>query len=231
MLNTGQVARLVSGTTYVFTAISAGTADTGTTYTVTAADTSGATATSTVTVPQPQIILKAGATISKPCSGAATVTLVPITTLTPLPGFTYTFNGVTQSSPVFTNVAPGTYQSTIAVTSAGTPCAVSTVVVPGALVSLQVTNPTSATATGSITAAVQGVAPVTATLQPGSVVQVVPPSGVVQFTNLPAGTYTVTVADSAGCTDSEGATLTPCSRPVTSNELTNFFSKVYCPSC
>ncbi len=129
-------------------------------------------------------------------------------------GFTYSLNnGTYQASGTFSNLAAGTYTITaknsngclgvLQVTLAATnPCAGVTVVVTSTQV-----NPTTGSSNGSITASATGGTGFTYSINNGTFQA----SGT--FTNLAAGTYTITAKNANGCVGSTLVTLlatSPC---------------------
>lgn len=186
------------------------------TYTVAAKNATGCLGTAQVTVGT-----------NDPCAGVT----VAITTTTVQPGtnlsngsitasaaggtgFTYSLNGGTfQSSGTFSNLAAGNYSitaknsngctgSTTVALGASNPCAGVTVTVTSTQV-----NPAQGQSNGSITASATGATGFTFSLNNGTYQS----SGT--FSNLAAGTYTVTAKSSAGCLGTKQVTLTavnPC---------------------
>lgn len=133
-------------------------------------------------------------------------------------GFTYSLNGGTfQTSGTFSNLAAGNYTITaknsngctgIATVALGAsnPCTGITVTVTTTIV-----NPTSGQSNGSITASATGGTGFTYSLNNG------PFQASGTFSNLAAGTYTVTAKNSNGCLGSKQVTLTstsPCTNTV-----------------
>lgn len=164
---------------------------------------------------------------NNPCAGVtvvvSTTTVQPTTgqsngsitaTATGGTGFTYRLNtGAYQASGTFTNLAAGNYTitarnsngctgiTTVALGSTN-PCAGVTVTVTTTTV-----NPSTGQSNGSITASATGGTGFTYSLNNGAFQA----SGT--FTNLPAGTYTVTAKNSNGCLGTTQVTLTatnPC---------------------
>ncbi|MFZ4058651.1 MAG: beta strand repeat-containing protein [Ferruginibacter sp.] len=185
-------------------------------YTITAKNSNGCTGTKVVAL---------GAT--NPCAGVTiTVTTTQVNptlntsngsitaSATGGTGLTYSLNnGAFQASGTFSNLAAGTYTVT-AKTSAGclgTKQVILTAVNPctGVTVTVSTTqvNPTTGASNGSITATATGGTGLTYSLNNGAFQA----SGT--FSNLAAGTYTVTAKTSAGCLGTKQVVLTassPC---------------------
>lgn len=136
-------------------------------------------------------------------------------------GFTYTINGNPQgvgTSPItLTNQPAGTY--TIVVTNTATNCT--------ATASVTITQPAAALAapvtTSPITCTTNGQAVVNATGGWGGYTYVIaPPAGTQSgntFSNLPAGSYTITTTDSGGCSVATPFTLVSPTPPTASINL------------
>ncbi|MEJ6981516.1 Ig-like domain-containing protein [Pedobacter sp. P351] len=194
-----------SGYSYLWNTLPAQTAATATglkagTYSVTVADANGCTQTESITITQPDLISLTSAAVSIPikCFGEkATVTLAAAGGIAPL---SYTFNGETNTSGIFNNVAAGTGLS-YSITDANgcTPVTGTIDVTEPALLLALVTDVTDATCFGTQTGAVtiegrNGTAPYTFS-KDGINFQ---NNGT--FLNLPAGTYNIHVKDANNCT-------------------------------
>lgn len=190
-------------------------------YTVSAVTPGGNNCTSTTTVVVGTSTTNASSTTTSTlCAGSATGS---ITVNHNSPGYTYTLNpgNITQSSPVFTGVAAGTY--TVSFTNgAGCNGVVSPNPVVGsgpAVVVNATTIPTScpSRADGTITVVPATAGTYTYTLNPGSITQSSP-----VFTNVPAGTYSVQITGAGGCTGTRtGIVVTPGPLPTSTFVKTN----------
>jgi SprB repeat len=190
-------------------------------YTVTAKNSTGCTGITTVAL---------GST--NPCAGVTvavtTTTVSPSTGLsngsiaasaTGGTGFTYSLNnGAYQASATFSNLAAGSYTvtaknsngctgATTVTLTATNPCAGVTVTVTSTTI-----NPSTGLSNGSITASATGGTGFTYSLNNGAYQA----SGT--FTNLAAGTYTITAKNSNGCLGATSVTLTATS-PCTSTTI------------
>ena len=172
-------------------------------YTVTATDGVGGTATASVTITQPPIL---NATITSQnnvsCFGGNNGAAFANATGGTAP-YTYAWsNG--QSGPVATNLTAGTYSVTVTDAKQCTKTAVAVITQPPLLVA-QIASQTNVDCFGNNTGSVAinpvgGTAPYNFSWSNNG-------SGPVQ-TNLAAGTYTVTVTDSHGCTAVKAVVIT-----------------------
>ncbi len=180
-------------TTAVVTNIGAGT------YTVTVSDGAGCSVTATaavVAIGAPVVAISV--TTPATCATGATVTVTTTGGQTP---YTYAWsNGVTATSA--TNLNTGTYTVTVTDANKCTGVASVTVVRPSApTVTTSVTANATCAAGGNITTAVSGgAAPYTYKWSSGQTTA--------NLSNVPAGTYTVTVTDANNCTGTATATVT-----------------------
>jgi len=193
-----------------FTGLAAGT------YVVAAKSAAGCIGTNTIAVgtnnPCAGITVVVSTTVTQPTTGQSNGSITA--TATGGSGFTYSINnGTFQNSGTFTGLATGNYTITaknsagctgVATVALGStnPCAGITVVVSTTQV-----NPTQGQSNGSITASATGGTGFTYSLNNGTFQA----SGT--FSNLAAGTYTVTAKNSNGCLGSKQVTLTavsPC---------------------
>jgi len=177
------------------------------TYTVIIKDANGCLADSVITINQPaQLVLSTSASIAVCGNANGSITL----TANGGSGnnqFSIN-NGITyQSSGLFANLNPGTYQSVV--TDVNGCVDTATIVVnaaPSPTLALSATTDIScyglSDGTINVTAA-GGTSPLQYAIAPGSAVLQSSNS----FANLPVGSYTITVADSNGCADSVSATL------------------------
>lgn len=188
----------INNTTGVFTGLSAGTY----TVSVTDANSCGPVSSAPISVTEPPaIVISSTSSTNVSCNGGnnGTITIVAVGGTSTL---TYTLNpgSISNTTGIFGGLMAGTY--TVSVTDVNN-CGP---VVSGSIV---ITQPTAIAITGesktnitcfgltngtiTVTAA-GGTAPLTFTLNPGSVIQ---PTG--SFSGLGAGNYTVSVSDANGC--------------------------------
>jgi inosine/xanthosine triphosphate pyrophosphatase family protein len=186
------------------------------TYTVTAKNATGCLGTKQVTLagtdPCAGITITVSTTQVDPTTGQSNGSITA--TASGSSGFTYSINGSAyQNSGTFSNLATGNYTitaknangctgSTIVALGATNPCAGITVVVTTTQVS-----PTLNQSNGSITASATGGTGFTYSLNNGAFQA----SGT--FSNLAAGTYTITAKNATGCLGTKQVTLTatdPC---------------------
>jgi gliding motility-associated-like protein len=192
-----------SNATGVFTGLAAGT------YSYTVTDGNGCTVNvNGVQLSQPtQLTATLAVTDSVRCNGEANGRLTASAAGGVAP-YTYSINGGTaQASPVFANMAAANYTVTVQDANGCTATASVNLVDPPAL-TLTVANTLNPTCNG----ATDGQIVVSRTGgTPGFVFAISPggtqPTGT--FTNLAGGTYTLTVTDAHGCTDSRTASLVP----------------------
>lgn len=186
-------------------------------YVITAKNSNGCTGTATValgsTNPCAGVTITVSTTQVNPYTGQSNGSITA--TASGATGFTYSLNsGAYQTSGTFSNLAAGTYTIT-AHSSAGCvgtkqvtltsvdPCAGVTITIATTQV-----NPSTGQSNGSITATASGSTGFTYSLNGGAYQT----SGT--FSNLAAGTYTITAKNLNGCTATKQVTLTttnPCS--------------------
>ncbi|SHH29531.1 SprB repeat-containing protein, partial [Flavobacterium granuli] len=179
------------------------------TYTVTVTDSKGCTDTEQITITEPQDALVAaiGSVTNVNCKGGATGSATASAT-GGTPAYTYSWNtNPVQNTAVASGLAAGTYTVTITDSKGCTDTEQITITEPqDALVAAigSVTNVNcKGGATGSATASATGGTPAyTYSWNTNPVQNTAVASG------LAAGTYTVTVTDSKGCTDTEQITIT-----------------------
>ena len=185
-------------------------------YTITAKNSNGCTGVTTValgsTNPCAGVTVTISTTTVSPSTGLSNGSITA--TATGGTGFTYSINnGTYQASGIFSNLAAGTYTIT-AKNSNGCTGATSVTLVatnPCAGITVNVTtttvNPSTGLSNGSITATATGGTGFTYSLNNGTYQT----SGT--FSNLAAGSYTITAKNSNGCLGSAVVTLTaisPC---------------------
>ncbi|MFM2388158.1 MAG: hypothetical protein RL660_2915, partial [Bacteroidota bacterium] len=177
------------------------------TYTVTVTDSKGCTATSSVTITQPAAALTA--TIGTPThincfgqsTGAATVTAAGGTS-----AYTYSWSGGGGTSATTSGRPAGTYTVTVTDSKGCTSTSSVTITQPAAALSATMGTPTHINCFGQSTGAA------TVTAAGGTTAYTYAWSGgggtAATTTGRPAGTYTVTVTDSKGCTSTSSVTIT-----------------------
>ena len=182
----------------VFTGLAAGT------YTVFASDAAGCDTSFQVTITASSSLTHTSSFTNAGCPGVnnGTITVTPTSGQAP---FTYTINGNPNPSGTFTNLAPGSY-SIIYTDAIGCTGTLTQVIGPGTAISATSSSTTTSCAgasDGTITVTpTSGAAPYTYSLNGGT-----PQSGNV-FSNLPAGTYSITIVDANGCSVTISRTVT-----------------------
>jgi len=170
-------------------------------YTVTVTDANGCTKTTTATVNQPSTITLSGAITPVSCFGGSDGSF-DLTVSGGTPAYTYLWsNGATTQD--LTNIPAGPYTVTVTDANGCTKTTTGTVNQPPVLVltTTQVNVTCFDGANGSIDLTVTGGSPAYTYLwSTGATTQ--------DLTNRIAGTYTVTVTDSHGCTKTTSATIT-----------------------
>ena len=171
-----------------------------TTYTVTATSLNSCTKSQTVTItvnPLPSLSVVTGVLSCVPGNDAS----ITITGSGGLPTYQYGLNGSYQLSNSYTALGAGTYTVSIKDAHNCTSSLIQTIIAPNAPAiasSSSVNVSCNAGSNGSINVTGSGgAAPLQYILQPGAVTNA---TGV--FTSLAAGSYTVTVKDALGCTNS-----------------------------
>ena len=189
-------------TTATATGLAAGT------YTVTVKDATGKTATATATISQPAAALLANVTSTAiSCNGGANGSAT-VTATGGTPPYTYMWSNM-QSNATILGLAAATYTVTVKDGNACSKTAIVTVEQPVALtLSTNVVNLTcNGDNNGSATVvATGGTAPYTYAWNNGKTTATA--------SGLTAGTYTVTVTDTKGCTKTASATITQPLTPV-----------------
>jgi len=168
----------------------------------------------TVTV-NPNVVASAAVTTSIACNGGtATVTITATSGTAP---FTYTLDGVTNNTGVFSNIAPGTYNWSVTDTnSCGSANGTIDVTEPSVLsASGLVTDATIAgVSDGSIDLTLTGgTSPYTYSWSNGATTE--------DITGLAAGTYDVTVTDANSCTTTASFTVSEPGALTLTETITN----------
>ncbi|MFN0187527.1 MAG: gliding motility-associated C-terminal domain-containing protein, partial [Bacteroidia bacterium] len=179
------------------------------TYTVTTTDANGCTATSNTTVTQPSAALSSSSTKTDVnCYGQSTgsITVIPSGGTSP---YTYLWNNGNTTSTL-NSIAAGTYTATITDAKGCTSTRIVTISQP--LAALSVTNSLTHIncynqSTGVINTTVTGgTSPYTYLWSTGATTA--------NLSGLPTGTYTLTVTDSKGCTQTNTNTINQPSAPL-----------------
>lgn len=216
--NNGTIAAVAAGGTAPYTyswSPSGGSASTASglhagTYTVTVTDSKGCTGTNTATITQP-VALTAATTFTAPlCNGSADGTITAAAAGGTSP-YSYSWSPGGYTTATATGLAAGAY--TITVTDANG-CSVNvfrTLTQPPAL-SVTMINIQNVTCAGGSNGSVKasptgGTAPYTYAWSPGG-------ATTQTLSGIPAGTYTVTVTDSHGCSLQAQSTITEPATPV-----------------
>lgn len=179
-------------------------------YTATITDNKGCVATKTVTVSQPTAVAASVSVTAETCNyldnGSATVTASGGTA-----GYTYLWSPGGQTSASISGLASGNYTVVVTDSKGCTKSAVAAITEPAALTAgfTGQTNVSCAGGSnGSVSATASGGTPAYSYLwSPGN-------QTTINISGQPAGTYTVTVTDSKGCTAQNTVTLTQPSNPV-----------------
>jgi gliding motility-associated-like protein len=202
----------VSPYTYAWNSVPPQTAPTANnlvagTYTVTVTDANGCNSSAVATITQPNALTPTISVANLYCLGAtnasATVTMAGGT-----PPYTYSWNTTpVQTTATASNLPVGNYTVTVTDANSCSVTAAAVVATPAfpLSVSMGTVNPVlcNTGSTGSATVVVSGGAtPYTYSWNS------VPSQATATASNLPAGTYTVTVTDNYGCTGSASATIT-----------------------
>ncbi|MBI4645092.1 MAG: hypothetical protein HY738_00495 [Bacteroidia bacterium] len=167
------------------------------TYTATVTDNLGCTGTGSATITQPSAITVSDASINATCNGVCNGTAQVVTVSGGIGPFGYLWStGETTQS--ISNLCPGTYYVTTTDIGAGAPLCFN-------IQSVSITQPTAMTLTTSSTNSSCGGSTGAATVTPSG--------GTVPYTyfwatgstnnpitNIPSGSYSVTVTDALGCT-------------------------------
>jgi hypothetical protein len=197
-----------SATTQDISNLSAGT------YTVTVTDANGCSKTTSATVTQPSAIAISSIVTSVLCNGAATG-VVDLTVSGGTPGYTYLWsNGATTQD--ISNLAAGTYTATVTDANACTKTTSATVTENSTLALSSISTPVSCFGgnNGAVDLTVTGgTAPYTYLWSNTATTQ--------DIAGLTAGTYTVTVTDSYGCSKTTSATVQQPTALVLSTTVTN----------
>jgi gliding motility-associated-like protein len=176
------------------------------TYIATVTDSKGCTDTATVTITQPPLFSVAATNTNVNCFGAGTGTASAVAS-GGTPPYSFSWNTIpAQNSTNVTNLAAGNYTVTVTDLKGCTTTALAAVTQPAAplAMSLNVSDKTCiANSTGAASTLVSGgTTPYTYSWN------TTPVQSTAAATNLQAGTYTVTLTDSKGCTTTATAAIT-----------------------
>ncbi|MES2592745.1 MAG: PKD domain-containing protein [Bacteroidota bacterium] len=210
--NNGSVAASISGGTANYTyvwapggATTSGISNlTAGTYSVTVTDSKGCTATNSVVITQPPIVVPSTSVTNETCSylnnGTATAGATGGT-----PGYTYLWQPGAQTTVTATSLSAGTYTLTVT-DSKGCAKTATAIIAQPAPIMIAFTAQTNvscfAGSNGAVTASPSGgTAGYTYLWTPGA-------TTTATKTNLSAGTYSVTVTDAQGCTETNWVVIT-----------------------
>src|SRR5467141_4187449 len=192
----------------------------GGSYTITVKDANGCATTQPVTITQPASAL--GSSISSQtnvaCFGGSTGS-VTVAGSGGTASYTYAIDGATfGNSGAFSNLAAGSYTVTVKDANGCTTTQPATITQPAAALSSSISSQTNVacfgSSTGSVTVAGSGAtAPYTYSIDGTNFGN----SGT--FSNLAAGSYTITVKDANGCTTTQSVTITQPASGLTASAL------------
>ncbi|MBP6455278.1 MAG: gliding motility-associated C-terminal domain-containing protein [Chitinophagaceae bacterium] len=195
-------------------------------YTITVQDANNCTATSVITITQPPVLIIDSITNTIPSCVPGNDATITVTVTGGTPPLQYSNGGPFQNSNIFLNVGAGAY--TITVMDANNCSVTSTVLIapPNApnITSLTLVSPSCIPGNdGSISIFANSLNPpleysIGGPFQISSV-----------FSNLGSGTYTVTVKDVIGCTNSSITTINPLNNPII--DSLNTISASCVPGC
>jgi gliding motility-associated-like protein len=192
------------------------------TYTITVTDKLGCSMSSSTLITEPPALALTVASTNETCNylndGTAAVTVSGGT-----PNYTYTWNPGGAKTPTITNLSSATYTVTVKDLKGCTATALTIVTQPPTL-SVNLISQTNVScnggSNGSVTAnPAGGTAPYSYVWTPGNATNAM-------LSNVPVGTYTVTVNDKNNCTAQKTGTITEPALLVVSSIITN----VSCPS-
>lgn len=186
------------------------------TYTCTVTDALGCVETATVTITQPAAPLDASisSSIAVGCYGDATGSATT-TVQGGTPGYTYSWNSTpVQTSITATSLTAGTYICTVTDNAGCIDTAKVIITQPNAALSLNTSSVSNVNCFGDVTGSATVVA---ANGTPGYTYawNTVPVQTTAAATGLAAGTYTCTVTDANGCTETINTTITQPGGPLT----------------
>ncbi len=236
-VNPGALTQTGSGPSFTFTGLAAGS------YSAVVTDANDCVASASAVIFAPQTVLTITSVTTTPAtcptSSNGSLTINASNETSAPVNYSIIAGPVTrgpQLSNVFTGLPAGNYTVQVASVPVVIPplCAVAPAVItsPSAVVvSLKITNQDIVNdILGSIVATVTGgTPPYTVTLTPGGLPPIVgtPTQTVFTFSNLVAGSYTVTAVDANGCTVADPAVVL-CVRGTSTNPITNFITTVLC---
>ncbi len=198
-----------SQTTATATSLAAGT------YNVTVYDANNCTSTTSVSITQPAVLNATLSSTNTSCYGGSNGSA----TATPTGGtgpYTYLWVPGGQTGSTATNLSAGTYNVTITDIKGCTKTGSVTVSQPASLtLTMSKTDATCGNSNGSASVSVSGGTPSYSYLWSNS-------ATTISITNVPAGTYSVTVTDSHSCTNVNNVAVNNSGAPVvTVNSVTN----------
>ncbi len=187
-------------------------------YTVTMTDNSGCVATANVVITQPTVLSGTLTPVNVTCNGACNGTIT-VAASGGTPAYQYSINGGPfQASNTFTGLCNGTYAVTIKDANNCTIILNQNITQPAVLNLTQsaIAPATCGANNGSVTVApAGGTAPYTYTIDGGA------SQASATFNGLTAGTHTIVVTDSKGCTKNLSITITSSNSPVASIQSQN----------
>ncbi|MCC7029269.1 MAG: SprB repeat-containing protein, partial [Chitinophagaceae bacterium] len=187
-------------------------------YTISVTDANGCTGNTTISITQPAALQISNILSTPPTCVPGNDASITISATGGPMAYNFNIGGPNQAGNLFLNIAAGTYTATVVDANGCTATSSITIVPPNAPVINNVATTDvicNGGNTGSIAiSASGGIGTLTYTLQPGNLSNV---SGI--FSNLIAGTYTITVTDANGCTIS--STTAIMQAPALNWSLTN----------
>jgi len=185
------------------------------TYTVTVTDNNNCSATASTTITSPPAINVSTAVVNVTCGAPGHATATAAGGTTP---YTYSWNPGGQTTSTATGMNAGTYTITATDNSGCTATASATITAPAALISasVNVVNAACGVAGSASATATGGTTPYTYSWNPGG-------QTTSSISGLNAGTYTVTVTDNTGCTQTAAGIITQGSSITTTTSSTPVF--------
>jgi gliding motility-associated-like protein len=173
------------------------------TYTVTITDASGCSSVNTVTLPNPPAITSANNVTNVSCNGGSngSVTAIPANGTAP---YSYNWSPIAGSNATLGSLPAGTYTCIITDANGCTGTTSATITQPNAITTTVSSTNVSCNGGGNGTASVVSVGGGTAPFSYAW--NTAPVQSTTTATNLPAGTYAVTITDANGCTSTSSGT-------------------------